>query len=261
MGKSSQLLSSDVMLINGHNLHIEQYGPEDEPAVVLLHHGLGSVQAWKAQIPMLVQSGRQVIAYDRWGYGGSDARPTLDVPAFATDLLDLHAILAHYCAQPASLIGHSDGGTIALYFAAQYPELVRGVVTVAAHIYIEPKMEVGILGVKRAFNTDERFRLGLRHAHGEKYERTFYNWYDGWHSMQSESWDMRPILPHISCPVLVVQGDNDEHATPQHAMDIDRGLPKAELWLVPGAGHMLPQENATVFNPKLLKFLDSHRDG
>ena len=60
----------------------------------------------------------------------------------------------------------------------------------------------------------------------------------------NSSWDMRPILRQIGCPTLVVQGEADEHATPQHARDIADGIPGAELWLVPGAGHMLPQENA-----------------
>ena len=74
--------------------------------------------------------------------------------------------------------------------------------------------------------------------------------------MESLSWDMRPILSHIHCPVLVVQGEQDEHATPQHAKDIAEAIPGAELWLLPGAGHMFPQENAALINPRLLQFLE-----
>ena len=249
------------MLINGHDLHIERQGPGNAPTVVLLHHGLGSVWAWKEQIPVLVQAGYQVMAYDRWGYGGSDARPALDLPTFATDVEDLRLILANHGIRRTALVGHSDGGTIALYFAAQYPELVDCLVTVAGHIYVEPKMEGGILGVKHAFDTDERFRQGLQHVHGDKYENTFHNWFDGWHRMESLSWDMRPILRQIRCPVLVVQGEQDEHATPQHAKDIAKTIPHAQLWLVPGAGHMLPQEHAILFNQHLLQFLETHRVG
>ena len=94
----------------------------------------------------------------------------------------------------AALVGHSDGGTIALYFAAQYPDQVTCLVTVAAHIYVEPKMEPGILGIQQAFETDEHFRTGLRYAHGAKYESVFHNWFDGWHRIESLSWDMRPII-------------------------------------------------------------------
>ena len=80
-------------------------------------------------------------------------------------------------------------------------------------------------------------------AHGEKYEAVFHNWFDGWQHDEFRCWDMRPILGQISCPSLIVQGEADEHATPQHAKDIAEAIPGAELWLVQGARHMLPQEN------------------
>jgi pimeloyl-ACP methyl ester carboxylesterase len=243
------------MIINGHNLYIEQFGPENGPGVVLLHHGLGSIKAWREQIPALVDAGYHVIAYDRWGYGGSDARPGLDLPTFATDVRDLNKLLEQLGVHQTALVGHSDGGTIALYFAAEYPDQVTSLVSVAAHIYVEPKMEPGILGVKHAFESDEHFRTGLRYAHGIKYESVFHNWFNGWHRIESLNWDMRPILSQLRCPVLVVQGEEDEHATPQHARDIANAIPRAELWLTPDAGHMLPQEAAKLFNPRLLQFL------
>ncbi len=246
------------MLINGHDLHVERHGPQDGPSVVLLHHGLGSVRAWKEQVPLLTQAGWQVIVYDRWGYGSSEPRPSLDLPSFTTDLADLQAILEEFSLMQTALVGHSDGGTIALYFAAQHPHLVSCIVVVAAHIYLEPKMKPGILGISQAYGQDERFRQGLRHAHGEKYESTFHNWFDGWQRMEPFSWDMRPTLARIHCPVLVVQGEHDEHATPQHARDIAAAIPGAELWLLPEAGHMLPQEHAEIFNIRLLQFLEAH---
>ena len=137
------------MLINGHNLNVERNGPENRPCVVLLHHGLGSVKAWRGQMSALVDAGYHVIAYDRWGYGGSDGRPGLDLPTFTTDIDDLHILLEQLGIRRAALVGHSDGGTIALYYAAQYPDEVTCLVTVAAHIYVEARMEPGIL----AFNT------------------------------------------------------------------------------------------------------------
>ena len=247
------------MFVNGHNLHVEQFGPQNGPVVVLLHHGLGSVKAWREQIPMLEEAGYHVVAYDRWGYGGSDNRPALDLPTFNTDIMDLRDLLEHLRIHRAALVGHSDGGTIALYFAAQNLNLVSSLLTVAAHIYVEPKMEPGILGIQRAFDTDKRFQMGMQFAHGEKYEAVFHNWFDGWHRIEALSWDMRPIISQISCPTLIIQGEEDEHATPQHAKDIAEAIPGAKLWLVPGAGHMVPQENADRFNPRLLQFLENQK--
>jgi pimeloyl-ACP methyl ester carboxylesterase len=246
------------MLVNGHNLNVEQHGPESGPVVVLLHHGLGSVRAWKGQVPVLTDAGYRVILYDRWGYGGSDDRPGLDLPTFATDVEDLYEILEQLGINRAALVGHSDGGTTALYFAVQHPSRVGCIATVAAHIYVEPMMEPGILAIKQSFITDERFRKGMKYTHGEKYEAVFNNWFDGWHRMESLTWDMRPVLRQIRCPVLVVQGEKDEYATPQHAKDIADGIGEADLWLVPGAGHMLPQENTGIFNPRLMRFLEKH---
>jgi pimeloyl-ACP methyl ester carboxylesterase len=249
------------MIVNGHDLHIECSGPEQGPAVVLLHHGLGSLRAWKEQTTALAQAGWRVLAYDRWGYGESQARPALDLPTFNTDLQDLQAILAGYAMEKVALVGHSDGGTMALYYAAQHPGQVTCLVTVAAHIYVEAKMEPGILGIRQAFEQDQRFRQGLRGAHGEKYPGVFHNWFDGWHRIESLSWDMRPLLGSIRCRALIVQGEDDEHATPQQARDIAAGIPRAELWLVPHARHMLPQECAGLFTPRLIKFLNQCREG
>ena len=243
------------MIINRHFLHIESHGPEDAPPVVLLHHGLGSTRAWRQQVPVLAEAGYRVIAYDRWGYGQSEPRPALDAPGFEDDLADLEGMLAACGLLLVTLIGHSDGGTIALYYAMQHPKQVAALVTVAAHIYIEPKMERGIQGIRQIFEQDEQFRKAFRRAHGDKFETVFQNWFDGWHTPQALDWDMRALLPQISCPTLVIQGEQDEHASPQHARDLAGGIPGAQLWLVPGAAHMLPQDLPEVFNQKLLEFL------
>jgi pimeloyl-ACP methyl ester carboxylesterase len=246
------------MLINSRDLHIEIAGPEDGHPIICLHHGLGSTRAWRHQVPAFVGAGFRVLSYDRWGYGRSDARPFLSVPGFEDDLIDLKSILDIYNYQQVTLIGHSDGGSIALYFAAQFPEHVTTLVTVAAHIYLEEMMVPGILGIKRAFENDSRFRGGLRRAHGDKFESTFNNWFDGWKVPDAQEWDMRPEISKIQCPVLVIQGTEDEHASPQHAVDIAENIADSESWLVPGANHMLPQEIPGEFNRKVISFINSN---
>jgi pimeloyl-ACP methyl ester carboxylesterase len=246
------------MLINGRDLHIEIAGPKDGHLIIFLHHGLGSTRAWRHQVPAFVGTGFQVMLYDRWGYGNSEARPFLSVPGFEDDLVDLKTLFDLFNHQQVTLIGHSDGGSIALYFAVQFPEHVTALVTVAAHIYLEEMMVPGILGIKRAFENDARFRGGLRRAHGDKFESTFYNWFDGWKVPEAQEWDMRPELSKIQCPALVVQGLDDEHASPQHAVDIAENIPNSELWLVPGANHMLPQETPDEFNLRVLSFINSN---
>jgi pimeloyl-ACP methyl ester carboxylesterase len=243
------------MLINGHNLYVENYGPIDGMIVVLLHHGLGSTKAWGSQIKSLEEAGCRIIVYDRWGYGSSDMRPSLSIPTFVDDIQDLKEILDRDDGNRVVLIGHSDGGTLALYFAARYPEYVTGLITIAAHIYVEDKMIPGIERIRESFEFDARFRTGLSHLHGDMTEKVFNNWYNGWHNADVLDWDMRKLLPKIQCPTLVVQGLLDEHATSQHARDIADCIDGAELWLVPGAGHMVPQEVPELYNRRMVEFI------
>ena len=244
-----------MQLINNRHLHIEAHGPEDGQPLIMLHHGLGSTRSWRKQVPVLAKAGYHVIVYDRWGYGQSDVRPYLEVPSFRDDLADLEAIFSVFNLQSYSLIGHSDGGTIALYWASKYPERVTSLVTIAAHIYLEPKMEPGIQAIRETFERDDEFRSKLQRAHGDKFETVLSNWFDGWHTPKALNWDMRPLLPNIICPSLVIQGENDEHATKQHAHDIADHLPNSALWIAKDAAHMLPQEMPDLLNQKLLEFL------
>jgi pimeloyl-ACP methyl ester carboxylesterase len=241
--------------LNGHSIYFEQYGPHEGPAVILLHHGLGTLGAWEEQIPALVDAGLRVIAYDRWGYGKSDPRQHLALPYFEDDLDDLLSLLEALKIPSASLIGHSDGGTLSLYFAEKYPQRVERMVIVAAHIYVEPKMIPGIEGLRAALTGEIKFQEGMQRVHGEKWEQVFWNWYDGWVNESILAWDMRPLLHKIACPVLVVQGLEDEHATPKHAQDMASAIPGAELWLVEGGAHMLPRELPQAFNQRIWDFL------
>lgn len=241
--------------INGHTLAVQVHGPPSARPVVLLHHGLGAIPAWEAQIPALVIAGYRVVAYDRWGYGASQARQGVGMPDFQQDRADLLGLLARLQIERCALVGHSDGGTIALYFTADHPERVACLVTVAAHVYVEPKMAGSVLQVRAAFENEPRLREGLRRLHGEKTEQVFANWFDGWLTPGNLAWDMRPYLSGIGCPALVVQGEADEHATPQHARDIAAAIPQGVGWLVPQADHMLPQRVPEIFNQRLLEFL------
>jgi pimeloyl-ACP methyl ester carboxylesterase len=243
------------MIINGHKINVIIRGPEDGRAVVLLHHGLGSTRAWRRQAPALAAAGYRVVIYDRWGYGKSEPRPALSLPCFEDDQGALLALLDHMGIKRAALIGHSDGGTIALYFAAAHPERVACLATIAAHIYVEPKMGPGMLGVRQTFEYDDDFRRRFQRAHGDQYQQVFDNWFNGWTKPEHLSWDMRPVLRQIECPALVIQGLEDEYATPKHAEDIAAAIAGAELWLIPGASHMLQRDADRELKKKLLDFL------
>ena len=246
---------------SGHELYWERCGRASDPAVLFLHHGLGSTRAWKTQLETFARRGWQAVAYDRWGYGRSSSRPALDLPTFAADVQDLSSLTDGLGIGRAALVGHSDGGTTALYFAAQFPPRVTALVTVAAHIYLEPAMAPGMLAIRRIHDHDARFQEGMRRAHGAQAEAVFRNWHDGWLRPERLDWDMRPMLGDVRCPTLVIQGEQDEYASPQHARDLARAVAQGSLWLMPGVGHMAPQDAPESFNPRVLDFLEPFRRG
>ena len=242
-------------VINGHYIHVERSGAESTHAVVLLHHGLGSTHSWREQIRFLKDYNLPLIAYDRWGYGQSEHRKDVSIPSFQDDIHDLSTLLEIEGVKHALLVGHSDGGTIGLSYAAENPAVVSGLVTIAAHIYVEEKMVKGINDIYRQYIGDARFRGGLERMHGEKSDEVFFNWYNGWNTEEVMIWDLRELITQIRCPVLVIQGIEDEHAIPQHAQDIAASIPDAKLWLAQGEKHMLPQEAPEKINQKLINFI------
>lgn len=239
----------------GHDVYYEVDGPADGDTVIALHHGLGTTRSWKNQVNAFVDAGFRFVTYDRWGYGKSGPRDGFDLPEFRNDLNDLYNLYDQLEIESAHLLGHSDGGTIALMFAVEYPERVNQLITIAAHIYLEETMEPGIQGIMQTFYQDEEFRGKFIKVHHGKAENLIHTWYEDWHTPAVAGWDIRESITEISSPTLVIQGMEDEHATPQHAVDIAEAIPGAELWLVPGGTHMMIEELEDEINPRLIEFL------
>lgn len=209
------------------------------PAVVFLHDGLGSIAQWRA-LPSRVASltGLAVLAYDRPGHGTSTPVPTgswsADWMSQQAELLD--EVIAETCATPPVVVGHSDGGSIAMLQAAAGESAVAGVVSLAAHSYVEQKCVAAISAMR---SNPGPIVTGLSHYHA-KPEALFSAWSGAWVSDEFRSWDIRLRLASIESPVLVVQGAADEYATDEMASSTAASVGSDTPWLlVPGAGHLL----------------------
>ena len=205
------------MLVAGHRLETRLHPPRDAGGswIVFLHEGLGSARQWK-EFParLAATTGCGFLAYSRWGYGGSDARPRPWPPDFLEREagIVLPALLDAVGITAPVLFGHSDGGTIALMYAAVFPGRVRGVIAEAAHVMLE---DVGIQGITRA---RERFlhgdlRARLHRQHGRHVEDTVLGWTENWLRPELRNWDIRERLREVRCPVLVIQGRDDDFGT------------------------------------------------
>lgn len=253
--ESEEGSDAGIVRVGDHEIFWQRHGPPGRPTVLLLHSGLGSVEDWRGQVGPLVEAGFDVVAFDRWGYGRSSARPGFRPPDFADDIADTWALADALDVGRAILVGHSDGGTIALGAALHAPGRVAGLVVVAAHAYVELMMQPGIAAIVRRHAEDPAFREALERRHGAKADALVRDWSRGWFRREAWAWDMREEIAEITCPTLVVQGTRDEHASRLHAEDIAGAMPDAELWLVSGVGHMVPQTAPEAFNARLLEFL------
>jgi len=245
---------SGLAEIAGHRLFWQSEGPPEGKPVVLLHHGLGSLRAWRRQIPALAAAGWRTLAYDRWGYGRSDERPAFEPQFLRTDADEAIHLLDHFGLERVAVVGHSDGGSLGLLLAAEHAQRVERLVLVAAHIDRESATLDGLHTLAQDIRRQPL--LGrLRREHGPKADALARSWVAHWLDPEVADQTLEPLLGQIRCPTLVVQGEQDEHATPDHARRIARGIAGSELWLIPGVGHMPLQEIPEAFNDRLLAFL------
>lgn len=183
-------------------------------------------------------TGLPAFAYSRAGYGRSEGaalpRPTDYHAPEAYEVLP--AVLDAAGIDAAVLIGHSDGGTIALMAAGRDPR-VRGVVTMAAHVFNEDVTINGILEARKAWReTDLRDRL--RRYHGDNVDTAFFGWNDTWLTEAFRLWNVEDCLPAVTCPVLIVQGADDRYGTAAQVRAIASQVsgPAQEL-ILPDCGH------------------------
>ena len=247
--------------VAGRRLEVFHRPPQtpDGPSIVFLHEGLGSARQWRdfpARLASLTGSG--LLAYSRWGYGGSEARPRPWPADFleAESAVVLPALLAAAGITRPVLFGHSDGGTIALMYAAAVPGGVRGLVSEAAHVMLE---QVGVQGITRA---RDRFlhgdlRARLQRQHGDHVEDTVLGWTENWLRPDLRAWDIRARLRDVRCPVLVIQGRDDDFGTlDQVDAIVDHVGGPAEKLILEDCGHIPHREKAREVMAAAARFIE-----
>jgi pimeloyl-ACP methyl ester carboxylesterase len=226
----------------GQPLHLEYQWVGDlastAPVLVFLHEGLGSVSMWR-DFParFCSEHGFKGLVFSRYGYGQSTFKPASEqwLPDFmhrqAHEVLPM--LLDHLRVERPWLFGHSDGGSIALLYASKFKP--AGIVVVAPHIVVEELSITSIEKAREAYaTTDLRARLARHHANPDS---AFRGWNDVWLSAAFRSWNIEAELGAITCPVLAVQGEDDEYGTLDQIRGIARRVPQTELLVIPRCGH------------------------
>ncbi|WP_088142166.1 alpha/beta fold hydrolase [Achromobacter xylosoxidans] len=232
----------------GRDLRLEcQWIGSDRPGaplLVFLHEGLGSVSMWKDWPRQVCEAaGCRGLVYSRLGYGQStplrseEKRPVDYMQREARDVLPalLRALDLDARQDKPVLFGHSDGASIALLYAAMHPDAVAGVVAAAPHILVEDVSVDSIAQARQAYlETDLRARLGRHHADPDS---AFWGWNDIWLDPAFRRWNLDDYLPRIACPVLAIQGVDDEYGSLAQIRGIRRLAPQTELLELPDCGH------------------------
>jgi pimeloyl-ACP methyl ester carboxylesterase len=227
--------------LRAKSIKIQPDGTTDKsPTLVFLHEGLGCIEIWRNFPEMLCTfTGCSGLVYDRKGYGGSEnIEESWPVDYLQKEsLIYLPELLKECNIDDAILIGHSDGGTIALMTAA-HSNIIRGIITEAAHIFVE---QITIDGIRKAVKAFETTSLKEKFAryHKENTETIFYRWADRWLSPEFQNWNIQDILPKINCPALILQGKDDEYGTSAQVMGIaNRVSGPVDVKLIPNCGHV-----------------------
>lgn len=218
---------------------IQPQAVQNGPVLIFLHEALGSIVQWR-QFPSLLCQQQQLsgLVIERRGHGQSDQ---MNAPRTKTYLHDyaeeLHAVLEEVYPLGKSfiLVGHSDGASIALIYASRYPKNVSAIISMAAHTFVENETLAGIPPAVAAF---ENGKLdGLKRIHGEKTDVLFYAWANIWQSTEFRDWDIREEIFAIRCPVLAIQGMNDQYGTPEQVTSIQKNVTQVTTAILPDCGH------------------------
>lgn len=272
MNRAENISGTDVLSrktfyveAGGHRLFAERILPGKNlskgksPTIVFLHEGLGSIGQWRDfPAALCMMTGLAGLVYERWGYGKSDPvslpRPTRYMHDEALTILP--EILEKCAVRESILVGHSDGGTIALIFASVHPEHVLGVVTEAAHVFVEDVTVKGIEEAVQIYRTTD-FPERLAKYHGANTDGMFRGWAETWLSEEFRSWNVEEYLPGVLCPVLVIQGVEDRYGTPAQVESITGKVtgPAGKL-LIPACGHIPHHEARPTVLAAVRQFID-----
>ncbi|MFM0041305.1 alpha/beta fold hydrolase [Paraburkholderia sediminicola] len=237
------------------------------PIAVFLHEGLGSIAMWRDWPQSLCERlGMRGLVYSRPGYGLSTPRehnvkwPVDFMTEQARDILPALLDALDVGMQERRrmwLIGHSDGGSITLLYAALHPNELAGAVAIAPHVFVEDISVESIAQTKTFYETtDLRSKLSRYHA---DVDSAFYGWNDIWLNPAFREWNIASELAAIKQPLLAVQGHDDNYGTMAQIDTIAERVPHAQLVKLDACGHSPHRDAPGALNEAIAAFISRQR--
>jgi len=253
------------VVVGAGSLYVKRWTPEfagTQSPLILLHDSLGCVSLWK-NFPLLLAQrlSRCVIAYDRLGFGLSDARTDQPSISFIEEEATQYfpAIIKHLSIRRYALLGHSVGGGMAINIASSDPRC-EAVITVSAQAFVQALTLKGISAAMKMFAQPGQLERLVK-WHGTKAQWVLGAWSNVWLSSTFQNWSLEPYIGSVSCPVLVIHGDNDQYgsiAFPIYIAENTAGV--AQTVLLKDCGHMPHKEQPEAVLSAVKGFLESNGD-
>jgi pimeloyl-ACP methyl ester carboxylesterase len=206
------------------------------PTVLFLHGGMSSSASLLKSVGPSMARRFRVAAFDRRGHGRTgDTDEPFSYDAMATETI----AFIEYLDRRVHVVGHSDGGNVALVVAMRRPDLLRRVVAIGANYHFEGLMPLPSFDTESEDFAQWAERFGQRSPDGAAHARVV----EEKTRIMTYSQPTLTVqdLATISVPVLVMAGDDDV-ATLEHTCSMYEAIPESQLAIVPGTSHMLLKE-------------------
>jgi 3-oxoadipate enol-lactonase len=254
--------------IQGNSIHYQERG-QGQP-VVLIHGFPLDGRIWEAQMAALSDRWR-VIVPDLPGFGKSQL-----VRPFTIDSLahDMHELLGRIGALPCVFGGLSMGGYVSFAFGTKFLHDMKGLMLVDTKCEADTSegkqnrlkmIETAKSGGAKAV-ADQMMPKMIAPAVAQSKPQVAKRLREIMESVSvaaieyaslamRDRKDYRSELPSIAAPTLIVVGQEDAFAPPAVAQSMQRDMPKAQLAIIPDAGHMAPMEQPEAVNQVMREFL------
>ncbi len=235
--------------INGIRMYYETYGDPTKQPLLLIHGNGGSVKAGSCQIEFFKEDYYVIIADSRYqGKSGTGAEEL----TYTIMASDYNALLDQLGVDSVHIIGQSDGGIIGLLLAMDYPSKVNKVIAAAPNLRSDTT-------ALYSWSID-RMRTDMKNveseiANGDDSDDTYRR--KGLLQLMLHYPNISVAdLKRIEAPVLLVFGDSD-YMPYEHVIEMYQHIPRAHLFIMPGAGHRTYRLEPAIFNLIAQRFFDN----
>jgi pimeloyl-ACP methyl ester carboxylesterase len=246
--------------IDGRKIEYSWFGNGNAHTLVFLHDGIGCLSLWRdfpARVAEATDS--RAFVFSRFGYGLSDPVKLPRPVHFMHDeaLQILPKIITAMEIENPILIGHSDGGSISLIYAAtHYGKNVRALILEAPHVFVEE------LTAQSIFEAGEDYRKGtlrerLERHHGKNVDVAFWGWNQVWLNPAFRTWNIEEYLPNVKCPVLVIQGAQDNFGTIKQVETISKKCNSVQTLILQDCKHTPHKEQPDATFTAVVNFIQS----